>query len=77
MGMGENGGKDTENEKHKWQVQNRQGAVKNSIGNGEAKELVCMTHEHELRGVDCWREEGYWAEGGKGRKIGTTVKHNQ
>ena len=24
--------------------------VKNSIGNGEAKELVCMTHGHELRG---------------------------
>ena len=25
--------------KHKWQVQNRQGEVKNSIGNGEAKNL--------------------------------------
>ena len=24
--------------------------VKNSIGNGEAKELVCTTHGHELRG---------------------------
>ena len=23
--------------------------VKNSIGNGEAKELICMTHGHELR----------------------------
>ena len=23
---------------------------KNSIGNGEAKELTCMTHGHELRG---------------------------
>ena len=32
------------------QVQNRQGGVKNSIGNGVAKELICMTHEHELRG---------------------------
>ena len=29
----------TENKKHKCQVQNRQGEVKNSIGNGEAKEL--------------------------------------
>ena len=29
---------------------NRQGKVKNSIGNGEAKELICMTHGHELRG---------------------------
>ena len=24
--------------------------VKNSIGNGEAKELICMTQGHELRG---------------------------
>ena len=30
-------------------IQNRQGEVKNSIGNGEAKELICMTHGHELR----------------------------
>ena len=29
---------------------NRQGGVKNSIGNGEAKDLVCTTHGHELRG---------------------------
>ena len=36
----ENGGKGTENMKHTWQVQNRQGEVKNSIGNGEAKELI-------------------------------------
>ena len=26
------------------------GMIKNSIGNGEAKELVCTTHGHELRG---------------------------
>ena len=25
------------------------GRLRNSIGNGEAKELVCMTHGHELR----------------------------
>ena len=25
------------------------GGVKNSIGNGEAKELICTTHGHELR----------------------------
>ena len=24
------------------------GEVKNSMGNGEAKELICMTHVHEL-----------------------------
>ena len=33
-----------------WQVENIQGEVKNSIGNGIAKELTCMTHGHELRG---------------------------
>ena len=27
----------------------RQGEVKNSIGNVEAKELVCMTHRHVLK----------------------------
>ena len=26
------------------------GEVKNSIGNEEAKELLCMTHGYELRG---------------------------
>ena len=30
------------------EVQNRQGEVKNSMGNGEAKELICMTRGHEL-----------------------------
>ena len=39
-GGGEGDGeKGTGNKKHKWQVQNRQREVKNSIGNGEAKEL--------------------------------------
>ena len=32
-----------------WQVQNRQGEVENSIGNGEAKQFICMTQGHELR----------------------------
>ena len=45
-GREENGGKGTGNKKHKSQVQNRQGEVKNSIGNGEAKELICTTHGH-------------------------------
>ena len=39
---GEKGGKATEN-KYNWQVGNRQEKVKNSMGNGEAKELTCMT----------------------------------
>ena len=41
-------GKGTENKQHKWQVENRQREVKNSVGNGEAKELICMTHGYEL-----------------------------
>ena len=42
-GKGENGGKGTGNKKHKMSAQNRQGEFKNSIGNGEAKELMCTT----------------------------------
>ena len=60
MGRGkeENGGKGTGNKKHNWQVQNRQGDVKNSIGNGEAKELICMTYGHKHvggKGGTKWR----------------------
>ena len=46
----ERGGKGTESKQHKWQVENRQGRDKNSIGNVEAKELISMTHGHELQG---------------------------
>ena len=49
-GEGERGGKGTENKQHKWQVENRQGEGKNSVGNVEAKELIYMTHGHELKG---------------------------
>ena len=52
----DNGRKGTGNKKHKWQVQNRQREVKNSIGNGEAKELLCTTRGHELR----------WGNAGRG-----------
>ena len=38
-------GEGTENKQHKWQVENRQGEVKNTIGNVEAKELICMTQD--------------------------------
>ena len=34
--------------------------VKKSIGNGEAKELICMTHGHKLR---C-RDAGGWGRTG-------------
>ena len=45
---------------------NRRGEVKNSMGNGEAEELICMTHGHELQGVgECWWEEGCRVEGNK------------
>ena len=71
-GKGENGRKGTENKKHNWQVQNRQGAVKNSIENGEAKELTCMTHGHELKGRNAGQDGGTGQRGKKG-KSGTTV----
>ena len=48
---------------------NRQWVVKNSVGSGEAKELLCMTHGHELReGGDYWREWWYQVGGVKGGK---------
>ena len=48
-GRGRMGGKGTGNKKQNWQVENTQGEIKNSIGNGEAKELICTTQGHELR----------------------------
>ena len=36
------------------------GEVKNSTGNGKAKELICLTHGHELR-------RGMWVGGEQGR----------
>ena len=48
-GGGRTRGKGSGNKKHKWQVQRRQGEVKNSIRNVEAKELICTTNGHELR----------------------------
>ena len=55
---GESRGKGTENKQHKLSIENRQGEGKNSIGNVEAKELICMTHGHELQG-------GMWEGGGR------------
>ena len=48
-GEGENGGKGTGNKKHKWQIENRLEEDKKSTGNGEVKEVIDMTHGHELR----------------------------
>ena len=64
--------KGTVNKKQNWQSQNRQEEVKNSIGNGEAKELVCMTHGHELSGGILERRS-YSAEGDKGKKKNWTT----
>ena len=65
---GEEWGKGTGNKKHKLQVQNRQGKVKNSIRNEEAKELICMTHGHEVRWGNAGGKWGTGWKGIKGRK---------
>ena len=41
------------------------GEVRNSMGNGEARELICTTNGHELRG-ECWWGQWCRAEGNKG-----------
>ena len=43
------------------------------MGNGEAKELTCVTHGHELSGDIAGKNEGYWVEEGKGGK-GTIIQ---
>ena len=65
---GENGGKGTGNKKHKWQVQNELEVVKNSMENGDAKQLICMTCRHELSGGNAGRSWGAGQRGIKGRK---------
>ena len=58
-GRGGEWGKGTGIKKHNRQAQNRQAEVKNSIGNGEAKEFICTTHGHELRhGGNAGEREG-------------------
>ena len=57
-----------------WQVQNRQGDVKKTVGNRVAKELVCITHGHEIsQGRNGQREWECWIEQGNGVKTGATV----
>ena len=56
-----------------WLLQNSHGEVKYSIGNGVAKELICMTHGHEQWLGIVWGSGGCWMEGGNEKKIGTTV----
>ena len=66
-----NGGKGTGIKKHKWQVQYRQGEVKNSIGNGEAKELICKMDMNSGGGMMV----GGWGTGRRGIK-GRTKQDN-
>ena len=47
--------------------------VKNSIGNVEAKELICMTHGHELKAGNAGGRGCAGRRGIKGRKNETTV----
>ena len=52
-------------------MENRQGEGKNSVGNVEAKELISMTHGHEVRGEaagGCGWEGVCRAEGSEGGK---------
>ena len=67
-------GAGTGNKKHNLQVQNRQQELKNSIGNGEVKEHIHMTHGHEHKG---WENAGgrmVQGEGGqRGEKNETTI----
>ena len=67
-GWRENRGKGAGSKKHKWQVENRQGEVKNSIGNGEATEFICMTRGHELRWENAGGKGCSGQRGMKGRK---------
>ena len=41
------------------------GEVKNSMGNGESKELICMTHAHELSWGTAGGRRGYKVERNK------------
>ena len=47
-------------------MENRQGEGKNSVGNVEAKEIICMIHGHELKG---WQGVCR-VEGNNGGKMG-------
>ena len=54
-------------------AQHRQGEVKYNTGNGEAKELICMSHGHELKSGGMLEGGGVQGGGGlRGEKNGTT-----
>ena len=51
-------------------MENRQGEGKNSVGNVEAKELVSMTHGHELWGGNVGGREVGRMELSEGAEMG-------
>ena len=50
-------------------MENRQGEGKNSVGNVEAKELINMTHGHELKGGNVGGRGCAGRRGIKGEKL--------
>ena len=71
-GREEQGGKGTGNKHNCWAL-NRQGEVKNGIGNRGLRELICTTHGHELSGVG-GNAGGLGGQGEGGIKGGKTGK---
>ena len=59
--------------KYKQVVTEQPWGCKYSVGNGEAKELLCMTHGHEQWWEGCLRDWGVLVGGGRRGKIQTTV----
>ena len=51
-------------------MENRQGEGKNSVGNVEAKELISMTHGHELWGGGMCEGGGWAGWSGVGGEMG-------
>ena len=82
-GEGKRGGKDTGNKQHKWQVQKRQGEIQNSVGDGEAQELICTTHGHELMcgndvgrgGTGTWNKQHKWQVQNRQGKIKNSLRN--
>ena len=52
------------------QLQNSPGDGKYSVGDGEDKELICVTRGHDPWWGDCLREWGALGGGGKREKSG-------
>ena len=55
--------------KYNWEAENRQGEIKNGIGNRGLKELICTTHGHELSGGDAGGLGGQGRGWIKGKKL--------